>query len=46
MFLELYFRDHIQWSAKDMEKARQKAEDNSTEIIPAEEQGKIMSNYV
>ncbi|XP_062861541.1 mRNA N(3)-methylcytidine methyltransferase METTL8 [Trichomycterus rosablanca] len=30
--------DHVQWSAEEMEKARQKAEDNSTEQIPAEEQ--------
>ncbi|KAK3543749.1 hypothetical protein QTP70_027163 [Hemibagrus guttatus] len=32
-------KDHVQWSPEEMEKARQKAEENSREQIPLEEQG-------
>lgn len=33
-------RDHVQWTEEETEKARQKAEENSKEKIPVEEQCK------
>uniref|UniRef100_A0A673YRS0 tRNA N(3)-cytidine methyltransferase n=1 Tax=Salmo trutta TaxID=8032 RepID=A0A673YRS0_SALTR len=36
----LCFRDHVKWSEEEKEKARQKADDNSSLRIPLEEQGK------
>lgn len=36
----LCFRDHVQWSDEEKEKARQKAEENSSVRIPLKEQGK------
>lgn len=39
MLTWLCFRDHVKWSEEEKEKARQKADDNSSLRIPLEEQG-------
>lgn len=36
--LLLCFRDHVQWTDEERERAQQKAEENSKHKIPAEEQ--------
>lgn len=43
MFCGLCLRDHVQWTEEEREKARQKAEENSKEKIPLEEQCNIQT---